>query len=812
MPGKQKNSYNIRLLFFILVTLLFLITSSGCGLDISFHENTGEIYSLSTDIDQDIEFIAELSVPLEGEDSLALDMVDEIKGIPNNITRYYMTMMDDLHYHVIISAMAGSNVSYRYSRVGTVTQNEMTVSGNPVRYRLFHVDKTTQVKDIVSGWTENDYPGLVGDLLGTIVEKGSGSPISDVLICIAGYQTFTNSLGKFSVLNIPEGIHNFVGFSIDGSYKVFQQSILINHDLDTIISIELTKLPEVTVKFIVNSPPSFGNVPIRIAGSLYQFGNTFVDLNGGINLLASRMPVLTELSTGNNYFEIKLHEGNDLHYVYTLGDGFWNTEQGLDDIKGYRQLIVPKEDTTIYDTIQSWQNDAFQYLKFSLAIPENTPNNDIISIQFGNESWFEPIPMVSVGKYQWDFSLLTPFPVSNNLNYRFCRNYICDLYASAPGIIGMDQLLTGDNNSVEVKISDWPSWTPVNVPPTIFASEIPKKESDYLTGVEFLPDYQSSYLDSYQKILQELKEKGVNTIILHPSHSLEQISKSPFRYLKPRSNILPHDVVDISSTVDSLGMNLILAPIVITNSDQLTTYTHTSSSTQEKSLFAEHYKEMIISYAQLASTLNHEYYMIDLSLYTYASPQERNSENFFEIQPLPALSALISEVKAIFSGQVVCSLPVRYIGTLPSDWIGSCDALYLEIDLVLPQQMSIDDVKHQIGSLLDNKILPDYVSTHKPIFIEISTPAIVQEYSYDLDQLNFLSFTPQNSVSFVDEVDLDYQSFIYNAFLNQIIGRDWINGVVAGDFYAPLKLTDASSSINGKPAMDVLWYWYTGVR
>jgi len=66
--------------------------------------------------------------------------------------------------------------------------------------------------------------------------------------------------------------------------------------------------------------------------------------------------------------------------------------------------------------------------------------------------------------------------------------------------------------------------------------------------------------------------------------------------------------------------------------------------------------------------------------------------------------------------------------------------------------------------------------------------------------------------SFSGNVDLEYQALVYNAFMNEIIEREWIKGMVARSFYAPLKLTDASISINGKPAMDVLWYWYTGIK
>lgn len=811
MPGKQKNSRKTRSLPIILVTLFLLFSSSGCGLVIGIQENNFDTSSSSTEIINNIEFIAELFVPLQEEETLAIDIVDEIKGIPNNITRYKMTRIDDLHFHVIISAMAGSNVSYRYSKIGASTQNEVTVIGKPVRYRLFHVGEVNQVLDSISGWTENDYSGFTGNLIGSIVDEVSGEPIPDVLICFAGYQEYTDPLGKFSISNIPVGIHNFVGFPIDGAYEVIQQYIQIDPDVNSTISIELTKLKAVTIKFVVNSPSDYENGPIRIAGNLYQFGNTFADLKGGVNLLASRMPVMTELTEGSHYFEITLHEGNDLHYLYSLGDGFWNTEQGLDVIKGYRQIIVPDADVTIFNSIQSWSGDSSQSLDFSLVIPDNTPRNEIISIQLGTESWFEPIPMVSSGGSQWKFSLFTPYPINNDLNYRFCRNYECELSASPSDLIKTEQLSTFNNKTAEVEISNWPSWTPVNSPPTIFASNIPTKEPGYLTGIEFLPDYHPSYLDSYLKGLAELKEKGINTIILYPSRSLEQSNSTSILYLAPHYDLLIHDIVKLNLLLNSLDMNLLLSPYLRINSSQLYSSNLNPIIAQGKIDAADQYKDFILSYAQLASNLNEEEYIIDLFNY-YQFFQENNSDNSNENQLWDELPELISEVKSKFSGQVVCSLPLNYLGTFPFEFLDSCDAFYFQFSDVFPQEASFRDVKDQIGSIIDDLVLPIYKSTHKPILIGFSSPSRKSEEVVNMDLSDHGSFSPQNSMSFSEDVDLEYQNLIYNAFLNEIMSREWIQGIIARDYYAPLKLTDASSSINGKPAMDVLWYWYTGVR
>ena len=57
-------------------------------------------------------------------------------------------------------------------------------------------------------------------------------------------------------------------------------------------------------------------------------------------------------------------------------------------------------------------------------------------------------------------------------------------------------------------------------------------------------------------------------------------------------------------------------------------------------------------------------------------------------------------------------------------------------------------------------------------------------------------------------VNLQAQVDLYNAALGAVNGRDWISGVVSRGFYPPVALQDGSFSIHGKPAMDILWYWF----
>jgi hypothetical protein len=57
-------------------------------------------------------------------------------------------------------------------------------------------------------------------------------------------------------------------------------------------------------------------------------------------------------------------------------------------------------------------------------------------------------------------------------------------------------------------------------------------------------------------------------------------------------------------------------------------------------------------------------------------------------------------------------------------------------------------------------------------------------------------------------VDLAEQADIYNALLLSVNERQWISGLISEGYYPPAILHDFSTSVHGKPAGGVLWYWY----
>jgi hypothetical protein len=123
------------------------------------------------------------------------------------------------------------------------------------------------VQDLVSRWTDTAFQGPTGRIIGEAVDNSSGQPIPDLLITAGGMQTVSASDGSFILEGLLPGVHNLVGYAMDGSHRSFQQGALVAADSSTPAPIRLNPSPLVHVTFIATLPEGTPPVvPVRIAG------------------------------------------------------------------------------------------------------------------------------------------------------------------------------------------------------------------------------------------------------------------------------------------------------------------------------------------------------------------------------------------------------------------------------------------------------------------------------------------------------------------------------------------------------------------
>jgi len=69
------------------------------------------------------------------------------------------------------------------------------------------------------------------------VNSDSGVPIPDIMVTAGGVQTQTDSAGRFQLLGLRGGTHNFVAYSLDGAYQTFQQGATVAENQSTPVNV-----------------------------------------------------------------------------------------------------------------------------------------------------------------------------------------------------------------------------------------------------------------------------------------------------------------------------------------------------------------------------------------------------------------------------------------------------------------------------------------------------------------------------------------------------------------------------------------------
>ena len=123
------------------------------------------------------------------------------------------------------------------------------------------------------------------------------------------------------------------------------------------------------------------------------------------------------------------------------------------------------------------------------------------------------------------------------------------------------------------------------------------------------------------------------------------------------------------------------------------------------------------------------------------------------------------------------------------------------------------DYANETGRLLDNEVAPLVSMLGKPVILAVSYPSAAGAPSGCVSNgagicLDFNALARPNADLTVVSLNLQTQADIYEAMLSAVNARPWISGFVSRGYYMPVTLQDKSTSIHGKPAADVLWYWY----
>lgn len=769
-----------------------------------------------------VTFRVQVPAEIRAEEGIFLSVLDEVTGLALNVERYQMEIEDETHYAIEIPITIGSVIKYRYTRRGLVPAEEHTSDGRQVRYRMYVVEGPGKIDDIVTRWSDSAFAGPTGRIIGKITDMENGQPLANILVASGGTQTLTASDGTFLIEGLPPAVHNVVAYSLDGSYRVFQQGAQIAPEASTPATIQMVKAPLIHVTFrVIPAPQTPPIVPIRLAGNLYQLGNSYASLAGGLNTVATRMPALGQLEDGSYTLTIALPAGTDLRYKYTLGDGFWNAERSETHEFRLRQLIIPESDVVIQDRIESWFDGYDRYVVFDITTPADTPQGESLSIQFNPYGWTEPLPMWQLSSNRWIYFLYSPLRTVPSLTYRYCRNEQCNVTdtsetvgAASPGLV-LD--LNDPFNHTSETIASWNWWTGIETAIHWEAEAISPWDGPFFAGVEFRPTYHPSWQPKLPAAFEGIQRLGANWVVLTPTWTYTRISP-PILEQVTGQDPLWLDMLNSITVARNAGLDVALFP---TPNFQMPDPEWWGGGARDFSwwvVWFERYSVFLLNHADLAARSGTQALILGGDWLAPAMPGGTLLDGRSSGVPEDAevrWRELIQKVRARYSGAILWALPYT-TGTFdPPAFLNDIDLIYLlwSPGLVEGDDAELAEIATAAARILDEEVQPALAVFGKPTLLAIGYPSAnggINGCVVDPDGgcLLYSELAPPNPDIPQVVLDLKEQADVYLSLLQLVDERDWIHGVATRGYYPPAVVIDKSTSINGKPAAEVLRYFY----
>jgi hypothetical protein len=161
---------------------------------------------------------------------------------------------------------------------------------------------------------------------------------------------------------------------------------------------------------------------------------------------------------------------------------------------------------------------------------------------------------------------------------------------------------------------------------------------------------------------------------------------------------------------------------------------------------------------------------------------------------------LISDVRARFKGTIIGAIAIPSDVT-PPPWLNDVDIIYV---MFSPTIKDNNNTIGEISSELDSLVYPIFRQFGKPIILGVNIASNENAINGCSDENGSCSFYSVQG----NTPDSNLQSTMYNAIAVSAFSKEWIAGLISRGYYPFVMTTDQSASIYGKPAYDVLWFWY----
>ncbi len=567
---------------------------------------------------------------------------------------------------------------------------------------------------------------------------------------------------------------------------------------------------------------------MRLAGNLYQLGNTFGNLPGGINTIPDRMPLLT--FTGDTRYGIilSLPVGAEIRYKYTLGDGFWNAEHNPDGKFNVRRFIVPDHPIQLSDEVITWKAGTKASITFDLWTPDSTPADEQIYIQFNPYGWTPPLPMTELAPNHWVFILFSPFDILSDLTYRYCREGECGIADDAATAGESPQGRAAEPSAEPQYIADtvdqWTWLQDGSLSESIPLPMITPRGKDFITGIEFMPGSKPADSVRISSAISMITRGNAGWIVLTPTWTLTH-QDPPVIEPDPNQDPLWFDLSSMSGTARSNDLKVALNPQPHFPGSPDDWWQSAPRDFSWWNSWFDQYHSFAVHFAEAAEIQGNEMLILGGDWLIPALPGGKLANG--DPSGVPADSELrwaeiVSDVRSHFSGTIAWTMSLPTSDHLPL-YLEQVDQVHLNWNpaLQVSQSSALEDLTNNANLSLDDEVNIFWSDWLKPdnklLVLRIAYPSVAGWNSdclpdADLPCNQFSDFTtPAPEIPNLG-IDFGEQARVYTALLSAATKKSWVSGIISEGYYAPAILQDKSISIHGKPAEEILSQWFAALK
>jgi hypothetical protein len=315
--------------------------------------------------------------------------------------------------------------------------------------------------------------------------------------------------------------------------------------------------------------------------------------------------------------------------------------------------------------------------------------------------------------------------------------------------------------------------------------------------VEFLPDYDPTWQAWTPAAIQNVQSLYANWLVLTPTWTLSQTSPLLFSPL-PGTDPLWADSTDTIHLARAANLSVALFPQPGLPTDALTWWAGAPQNPSWWDVWFSRYQAFALHHAHLAESTGAQALILGGEWVVPALP----GAALVPVDAEARWRSLLGEVRQAFGGSLLWA--VAYPGGLEAlpGFARDLDGIYLLWYAAL-EGNSVEELELSAGQRLDADIQPLQADLQKPVILAVVLPALEGAVGAQQPLAAVLQPAAINA-----GVNLQVQVDLYQALLLAVNERAWLGGLVSRGYFPPVILQDTSASVHGKPAADVLWYWF----